>query len=287
MLDRIAREILRREQVPIPILWLLASDGMAAWYRWLSRGLSDHLGGKTEARRILSRCMAQAFGRRYEALGRIEPSLPADERAPALMMHGLYRAPSARSTAWVLDAIGGPPRTLQEKLRSFRLVGKLDYRTRWIEVATHLGEVLIALTDNLPQEGLPNASSVLGQICFDAGVRYAERARDRWQLPRSPASAIEVLRVGEYVFRVNPEHTSESDEASHTGMIEGSACPWFMRPGWHRMHCGIFGQFQAGVSSVFELKYKLTKTIPRHGGDRCRVDLIPLGTGRLRDPQHR
>ena len=113
-------------------------------------------------------------------------------------------------------------------------------------------------------------------------MRYGERARDRWRLPQSPASAIEVLRVGEYVFRVNPEHTSEADETR--GMIEGSACPWYMRPGWHRMHCGIFGQFQAGVSSVFDLKYNLTKTIPRHGGDSCRVELVPLPKARRAPP---
>jgi hypothetical protein len=297
MLERITREILRREQVPLPVLWILASDGMAAWYRWLARGLRDHLRENTRA--IVSRCIAQAFTRRYAALRAIAPALPdpeQDPRAVPLTIRGLYRAPSAGSILWVLDAIGGPPRGLQENLRSFRLVRALDYRTRWIEVATHLGEVLIALTDHLPQEGLPNASSILGQICFEAGVRYGERARDRWRLSKSPASAIEVLRVGEYVFRVNPEHTSTADEAAYTGMIEGSACPWFMRPGWHRMHCGIFGQFQAGVSSVFDLKYKLTKTIPRHGGDSCRVDLVRIGTGGLHrkpigarersDPQH-
>ncbi len=278
LLNRIAREVLRKEALPPALLWLMAADGMVAWYRWLSRGLTEHLGDSTKP--ILARCMAQAFERRFESLQRVRP-LPRDERALPLVIAGLYRAPSARKIGWVFDGIGGGPRSLQEKLRAFRLVAPLDYRTRWIEVATHLGEVLIALTDRLPQEGLPGASSILGQICFDAGVRYAEGARDRWQLPYSPASAIEVLRIGEYVFRVNPEHTAESDE--RTGMIEGSACPWYMRPGWHRMHCGIFGQFQAGVSSVFGLKYNLTKTIPRHGGDSCRVDLVPLNA-RARRP---
>src|SRR5688572_27367138 len=137
MLDRIAREILRSERVPIPILWLLASDGMAAWYRWLARGLESHLGGKENTRRILSRCMAQAFERRFAALRNVQPELPDDARALPLVMHGLYRAPSARKTAWVLGAIGGPPKNVQEKLRAFRLVSPLDYKTRWIEVATH------------------------------------------------------------------------------------------------------------------------------------------------------
>jgi hypothetical protein len=30
---------------------------------------------------------------------------------------------------------------------------------------------------------------------------------------------------------------------------EGNACPWYSRPGWNGAHCGIFGQFQSGVSS--------------------------------------
>jgi hypothetical protein len=265
-----AREAFKSERIPYPVMWLLAADGMAAWYRWLARGLRDHLGD--DAKTILAGCLKQAFERRFDALRKHYP-LPNDPRALPLTMRGLYRSP--KPALWVLDAVGGAPRNLQENLRSFRLVGPLDYKARWIEVATHLGEALIALTDHLPKH-LRGASSILGQICFDAGVRYGERARDRWDLPERPASAIEVLRIGEYVFRVNPEHTIEHDDAAYTGMIEGSACPWFMRPGWHRMHCGIFGQFQAGVSSVFDLKYRLTKTIPRHGGDSCRVELVPL-----------
>ena len=42
------------------------------------------------------------------------------------------------------------------------------------------------------------------------------------------------------------------------------------------MHCGIFGQFQSGISSVFGLRYQLTSTIPKHGGHTCRIDLRPL-----------
>ncbi len=285
MLERIARETLRRERVPRAVLWLLAADGMSAWYRWLSRGLADHLGGATLSRRVLATVMAQAFERRYQALRRTFPALPdpsSDPRAVALTMRGLYRGPGARKILWVLDGVGGGPRGPLEQLRAFRLVSALDLRTRWIEVATHLGEILIALTERLPEAGLPNASSLLGQICFEAGVRYGQRARDRWRLPETPASAIEVLRIGEYIFRVNPEHTIEADDVAHTGMIEGSACPWYVRPGWHRMHCGIFGQFQAGVSSVFDLKYRLTQTIPRHGGGTCRVELVQLSRSKTR-----
>jgi hypothetical protein len=42
------------------------------------------------------------------------------------------------------------------------------------------------------------------------------------------------------------------------------------------MHCGIFGQFQSGVCSVFGLDYKLDRTIPKHGGTTCRVTMSPL-----------
>ena len=86
--------------------------------------------------------------------------------------------------------------------------------------------------------------------------------------------AVEVLRMSEFVFRVNPEHVSEAEGVD--GMIEGNACPWFDRPGWHGGHCGIFGQFQSGIASEFGLQYRLTKTIPKHGGKTCRIDLTPL-----------
>jgi hypothetical protein len=285
MLGRLTRELLRREQVPTPFLWILAADGMAAWYRWLSRGLRDHLQDNT--RPVISRCIAQAFTRRYQALRTIHPALPDpahDPRAPALTIRALYRAPSATSILWVLDAIGGPPRTLQENLRSFRLVRALDYRTRWIEVATHLGEVLIALTTGLPKEGLPQANALLGRLCFDGGVKYAEQMRRTFDLPRTPESAIEVLRTSEYVFRVNPEHWSAADAASHSGFLEGTACPWYTASGWSMMHCGVFGQFQSGISSVFGLRYQLTRTIPKHGGHTCRVDLRPVPAARDKHP---
>lgn len=67
---------------------------------------------------------------------------------------------------------------------------------------------------------------------------------------------------------------SESDRQS--GFLEGTACPWYSRPGWNGGHCGIFGQFQSGISSVFGLRYHLTKTIPKHGGSTCRIDLKPI-----------
>jgi len=62
-----------------------------------------------------------------------------------------------------------------------------------------------------------------------------------------PAIAMEILRTSEWVFQVNPKHWSESDGVK--GALEGNACPWYSRPGWNGAHCGIFGQFQSGVSN--------------------------------------
>ncbi len=118
------------------------------------------------------------------------------------------------------------------------------------------------------------------------GARYGEAMRRFFSLPETghhPEHAIEILRMSEYVFRVNPEHWGASDAASNTGHLEGTACPWFMRPGWNQAHCGIFGQFQAGISSVFGLRYQLSKTIPKHGGETCRIDLKPIGLRRGKD----
>jgi hypothetical protein len=82
--------------------------------------------------------------------------------------------------------------------------------------------------------------------------------------------------MSEYVFRVNPEHWGKSDSARRTGYLEGTACPWFTAPGWNGAHCGIFGQFQAGISAVYGLRYHLTTTIPKHGGTTCRIDVKPI-----------
>jgi len=78
-------------------------------------------------------------------------------------------------------------------------------------------------------------------------------------------------------------HHSDATESSGRGFIDGNACPWYPRPGWQQLHCGIFGQFQAGVCSVFGLSYQLTTTIPKHGGDHCRIDLQPIKLRRSRD----
>jgi hypothetical protein len=111
------------------------------------------------------------------------------------------------------------------------------------------------------------------------GASYAERIAGLYGMSASgnqPAHAIEILRMGEYIFRVNPVHSSSADAANNTGVLEGNACLWYSLPGWERGHCGIFGQFQAGICSVFGLSYKLDQTIPKHGGDLCRVTLHPI-----------
>jgi hypothetical protein len=131
------------------------------------------------------------------------------------------------------------------------LLSKLDVHTRWEEGATHLGELLIVLTEDLPAH-LPHARKILGDICFDAGARYAEHMKKVFgirEVADPPKAAMELLRMSEYVFRVNPEHWSASDGTS--GWLEGTACLWWSRPGWNGAHCGIFGQFQSGIASAF------------------------------------
>ncbi|MCA9538711.1 MAG: hypothetical protein KC620_07465 [Myxococcales bacterium] len=282
MLESMVRGVFRREQIPAPVLWVMAADGMATWYRWLARGLTEPLGGREAARRVLAEATAPAFERRYAALRAQHATLPDDPRAVALTINALHRAPGWRRAAFVLDGVGGGPKTLAERARGWRLIAPLSYRQRWEEVTVHLGEVLIALTERLPKLGLARTNAVLGQICYDAGVLAGEQAKRRFGLPDTPDSAIEVLRMSEYLFRVNPEHTATSDAAARTGSIEGNACPWYARPGWGGQHCGIFGQFQRGVSAVFGLRYQLVETIPRHGGSTCKIDLTPIDEPRRR-----
>ena len=162
-------------------------------------------------------------------------------------------------------------------MRARALVRGLDAEAKWREVTVHLGEMLIVLTEELPDR-LPRARQILATMCHGMGRRYARAMIGALALraDRPVANAIEVLRTSEYVFRVNPNHEVGADEARGEGFIDGDACPWYPRPGWAPIHCGIFGQFQAGVCEELGLSYKLTTTIPKHGGDRCRVDLRPL-----------
>jgi hypothetical protein len=170
-----------------------------------------------------------------------------------------------------------------ERARAALLLHPLSPEARWEEITTHLGEMLIVLTEDLPAH-LPHARKVLSDICFASGARFAKHARRALGLrdgeASAPALAIEVLRMSEYVFRVNPEHRSHADAATGTGWLEGNACPWFTRPGWHAAHCGIFGQFQSGIASEFGLRYNLDRTIPKHGGEVCKIDLKPIALRR-------
>jgi hypothetical protein len=273
MLQQTTRWLFRHEKLPPTVLWLLVADGMRLWYRALRRGLAPHLGGADRAQATLSKICASVFTRRLGVLRQQNDRLTEDQTGA--IMGALYMSPVMRESDWILSEVGGAPNGLTEGLRAQQLLLSMSPKARWEEVSTHLGEVLIALTKQLPAEGLPNANSILGKLCFESGVRYGNQMKKLYQLPQSPDSAIEVLRMSEYLFRVNPEHWGASDPTTNTGYIEGTACPWYTAPGWSMMHCGIFGQFQSGISSVFGLRYQLTRTIPKHGGHTCRIDLKP------------
>ena len=304
-LTRVTRAAYRRELVPERVLWWMAADGMRDWFRVLEKRLEPHLASSgtppISARALLATLARRTFERRWDALcaaprsglrGRAQkalggfPDRTTDPRAVALLMSALYRLDSnrhARRQAWIFDALGGAPQNATEALRARMLLASLDVRARWEEVATHLGELLVVLTEDLPAH-LPHARKILGDICFDAGARYASRVKTAFAIPDSPPDppqvAMEILRMSEYVFRVNPEHWGASDGTS--GWLEGTACPWYTRPGWNGAHCGIFGQFQSGIASVFGLRYHLSKTIPKHGGHTCRIDVKPIDTVQLR-----
>lgn len=262
------REVYRRELLPERVLWWLAAEGMRDWYRVLARRLAPHL--ERDPKDLLSELSVRMFQRRGEVLG-------VRGRDLALLMGALYRIDRAPKAAWIFRGLGGPARTLGERARARLLLSRRRTFERWNEVATHLGELLIVLTEDLPPH-LEHARKILGDICFDAGARYAARVKEalsiRDDAPDAPRLAMEVLRMSEYVFRVNPEHWSSSDGTS--GWLEGTACPWYTRPGWNGAHCGIFGQFQSGIASVFGLRYHLSKTIPKHGGHTCRIDVKPI-----------
>jgi hypothetical protein len=297
VLTRATREAYRREILPERLLWWMAGEGMRDWYRVVAKNLAPHLAASgtprlatiEETRALMARLGARMFERRWDALRELPrrglraravgelPDRARDPRAVALLMSALYRVDRAPRAAWIFDGLGGGPRTAAERVRARVLLSSLDVRERWEEVATHLGELLVVLTEELPAH-LPHARKILGDICFESGAHYAERVKRAFAMPDvppdPPKAAMEILRMSEYVFRVNPEHWSESDGTS--GWLEGSACPWYSRPGWNGAHCGIFGQFQSGIASVFGLRYHLSKTIPKHGGKTCRIDVKPI-----------
>jgi hypothetical protein len=275
ILARAVREVFRRERFPPRVLWWFAAEGMGEWYALLAEELAPMLGGPGGARRALSEMSAPLLRRRYLLLRERHPELPdpaAEPAAVGLTMGALYRVAGNGGTRWLFDALGGAPETFAEHARAERWLSSIGVRERWEEVTCHLGDLLIALTEVLP-ERVPRARGVLGDLCFAAGVRFGQKMKKAFELEGTPADAIEMLRMSEYVFRVNPQHWGSHDAASRTGWLEGTACPWYDAPGWNGAHCGIFGQFQSGISSVCGLRYALTTTIPKHGGHTCRVDL--------------
>lgn len=285
-LVRIVREAYRRELVPARARWHLAAGATLDWYRAAARGLRDDVGDAS--RGLVAEMIARTLERRYDAL-RAEHTWLADRtadlRAPARLFGALYRLALRPRAAWVLGGLGGPPRGPGELLRAERELLRLPVEQRWREVTVHLGESLIVMTERLPGR-VAHPRKRLGDICFAMGARYGAQIRRLFELPDAgdrAAQALEVLRISEYLFRVNPEHWGGTDVSAGTGWLEGTACPWYARPGWNGGHCGIFGQFQAGVCSVFGLRYHLSSTIPKHGGSTCRVDLRPIALRRGKD----
>lgn len=277
---RLLRAVFRREVLPERVLWWLAADAMLRTYRMFARGLTEPLGGRGAAEQALAQATAPMLRARYDLLREEGHPLPDPDAAPQAvpdLMAALYRLHRQPRAAWILGGAGSSS-------AGGRPLRGLSIRRRWDEVATHLGEALVAWTQRLPDAGLRRTNAVLGRICHESGLHYGARTKAALRLPETPEAAIEVLRMGEYIFQVNPEHWQETDGRS--GYLEGNACPWYSRPGWEALHCGVFGQFQSGISEAFGLRYHLTETIPRHGGGTCRVDLVPIGEPRRRhDPQ--
>jgi hypothetical protein len=276
LLARVVRRAFRHERIPTRLRWWFAAEGMCDWYDVLARDLAPHLGGLAAARRVLADASAPMLLRRYAIL-RDDFGLPDDRASRGLVFGALYRIASRPSSEWIFDAVGPMPRTFLDHLRAERLVRPIAVERRWEELTCHLGELLVALTEHLPSV-MPRARGVLGEICWQAGLRFGRKMKHAFALNDHSAGALELLRMGEYIFRVNPEHWGEAHE--RTGWIEGTACPWVDAPGWNGAHCGIFGQFQSGISAVFGLRYHLTTTIPKNGGRTCRIDVKPIALRR-------
>src|SRR5262245_61015931 len=222
------RNLFRHEKLPVRLLWWLAADGMRQWYNALRKGLAGELGGIRAAERTLSRIAAPVFFRHYEMLRKKYPQLPDPAQqpdAPVALLAGLMRLAINWSSSFMIST--GEHSAWKSYFRGRSLLKHIPVRERWEEITTHLGEILIVLTERLPSEGLRHSNAVLGKLCFDMGVTYATRLKRIFSLPLTPASAIEVLRKGEYIFRVNPEHWSDSDPEKKIGFIEGTACPWY------------------------------------------------------------
>ncbi len=279
MTAQAARHLYAKELIPVRARWWLSARGMLDWFRMLERGLVPHLGEAT--RPALARIAQNMFTARYELLREAHPHLlPTDSTQAARLMAALYRVKPNDRSLWIFGS-ALPSRSPRDVLRDQMLLRRIPVEARWEEVTVHLGELLILLTNELPRE-LPHARKIVADICYESGLHFAKKAKRAFGMnddsTNAPADAIEILRMSEYIFRVNPDHWGHADAATNTGWLEGSACPWYARPGWNGSHCGIFGQFQAGISAAFGLRYQLSQTIPKHGGHTCRIDLKPLVT---------
>jgi hypothetical protein len=268
LLSRAVREVFRREAIPDRMLWWFAAEGTGDWLSLLRDELAPHVEG---IEHVLARdVIAPMHARRYQVLRGQYPHLPADEGP--LVMGALLRIASYPALRWALPEA---PARFRDHVRAERLIARIPVRARWEEVTCHLGELLIAMTERMPPH-LPRVRPILGEICFAAGERFAKRFRRIFDMEVTPENALELLRMSEYVFRVNPDHWGAADRETNTGWLTGTACPWWDAPGWNGAHCGIFGQFQSGISSAFGLRYHLTHTIPKNGGHICRIDVKPI-----------
>lgn len=275
---RFLRTSFAEESVDPRALWFLAAEGLAAWVRYVERALGEHLDDRDRARLILAAAVREMCLRRVAALDpplskELAGAAPAEVRA---FFEALYPGPIAGAVRWSLAGIDKEQPSSGDALRAWRRVLNMDARTRWLEVSHHLGELAIVLTERLPEHKVPRAIGWLGDVCYAFGKEVGELCAELFGMPETTYSAIETLRMGELLFRVNPEHSSGSDKEQGTGYIEGNACLWYKRPGWGPVHCGVLGRFQAGISEVFGLSYTLAQTIPKHGGSTCRINLAPI-----------
>jgi hypothetical protein len=125
---RIAREVYRRELIPERVLWWLAAEGMRDWFRVLGKRLEPHL---PETRSVLAALAARMFERRREALVPSLRSRLARPRDLALLVVALYRLDRAPKAAWILDGLGGAPRSIGERARArWLLVGSSAFEPR-------------------------------------------------------------------------------------------------------------------------------------------------------------
>lgn len=262
---------------PTP-LWLVASEGTAAWIRTIESALGDHLDDRVRARTIVSAACAEMYRRRRSALAEpladiVKEASPLEQRA---FFEALYPGPIGSSIRWSLAGLSETSPGVRKTLVAWRRLNQVPAKIKWLEISHHIGELAIVLTDLLPRENVPRAMGWLGDVCHAFGKDIAELAVSLFDMPLTMQSAIEVLRMGEFLFRVNPEHSSGVGDDKNPGFIEGNACLWVARPGWKPMHCGVLGRFQAGMSGVFGCTYSLTQTIPKHGGDTCRITMAPV-----------